>query len=230
MWAESVPQEEEELRQGDVLASLLLPQVKMPLTVARPSGADPKPNDLTMVPLMKVKHYVVTSQCCTIDNHKSSPVLLAPVSMTEAPLEAADLERYANVDPSTGEVVFNHHLLDSLPGVLDEPGGRKRVIDLRLMLAVGGDRAELRGARVAAMTPAGRRLLRLRLMGFFGRTEPEDKAWFDENGLADGLPAPSPDEALAPEATIAAPEAISASASTGTPADPAPPDPASSGS
>jgi hypothetical protein len=186
MWASEPLDISEELRQGDLLQDLILPSLRLPLVFIHRSGQAAQPGD--MVVLESARHdYLVVSQCCTIINRKS--FALAPIRSTPR-LDENQRSVYAEADPSViGEgdkYVVNAHYLDPIPEILGNQGGRSKIADLTQIVSYAGDDAELRMKRVARMSPAGRRLLRMRLAYFWSRPEAEDLAWFEKNGLPPG--------------------------------------------
>ncbi|HEX5914534.1 MAG TPA: hypothetical protein VFY54_15540 [Rubrobacter sp.] len=84
--------------------------------------------------------------------------------------------------------MFDMFLLQPLEGVVEEETGdhKFKVVDLNQTVSYGGKRDVLRELRVARMTPAGRRLLRIKLLYFWGRPEEDDASWLTERGLPAG--------------------------------------------
>jgi hypothetical protein len=122
-----------------------------------------------------------------IVNQKS--FALAPIRSTPQLTESQRLT-YAEADPSAitedQKYVVNAHYLEPIPKILEAQGDRSKIADLTQIISYTGDDTELRTGRVARMSPAGRRLLRMRLAEFWGRVEAEDLAWFEKNGLPPG--------------------------------------------
>ncbi len=80
MWEEVAPEITDDLRQGDLLAEMVLPRLKLPLSIARPEGRDPAENDHVLTKLGKPRYFLVVSQCCTVENDKVAAI--APISGT----------------------------------------------------------------------------------------------------------------------------------------------------
>jgi len=132
------------------------------------------------------RDFLVVSQCCTIENHHVAA--LAPIRWTP-PLTDEERATYKQADFSVignDKYVFNAHMLDPIQNVMEEQGGKGKVADFTKIVTYIGDDSELRAKRVARMSPAGRRLLRMRLSGFWARVEADDLAWFKEQGLPPG--------------------------------------------
>lgn len=191
MWTDEEIPEDRELRQGDLISGAVLPKLSLPLRFAHVPGTD-----IERAPILldgQRQNFVVISQCCNIENSRS--VALAPVRLTqplpEGPLRAALL---ADEPPPEEDVteeslyVFDQFRLDPVPGYLGARTDNKFwVIDLNQAASYSGDREELRRLRVRRMTPAGRRLLRIKLLYFWARPEEEDVAWLTERGVPAGL-------------------------------------------
>jgi len=186
MWSSELPDEADELRQGDLLHDLLLPKLQLPFNFLRAAGrSTPQAGDPIQVSSLG-RDYLVVTPCCTIANTKF--VALAPVRSTP-PLKPDEFAAYEAEEPSGGdesEFAYGSFHLAPLAGIVEHPPNRLRVADLPNVQSFEGDRTDFRRARVAAMSPEGRRLLRLKLSYFWGRVEAEDLAWFEENGLPAG--------------------------------------------
>jgi hypothetical protein len=186
MWLSDPPDSSEALRQGDLLQDLLLPTLRLPITFGHPAGRAPQDGDTALLP-SKERNFLIVSQCCTIENHHVAA--LAPIRSTP-PMSPEERAIYSEADFSLigadDKFVFNVHTLDPIEKALEEVGGRAKVADLTQIVTCTGDDSILRAKRVARMSPAGRRLLRMRLSVFWGRVEAEDLAWFKQEGLPPG--------------------------------------------
>ncbi len=196
MWLPECPDKTATLRQGDLLSGLMLPRLTPPFNYARPRGRDASGADTVLLVQQKHVDFLVVSQCCTIENQGA--VALAPVTTTP-PLTteqtAAYLQREPGSSPDVG-YARNHHVLDPYGDKLVPVGKRLHIADLTQIQTYICKKAqetlvEMQAARLATMTPAGRRLLRIRLMTFWGQVESEDNDWFLQNGLPPSF-APSP--------------------------------------
>lgn len=186
MWEPEVPDKSAALRQGDLLDGLVLPKLKWPLFYARPPAQAGTENQMIVLPGSKAQTYLVVSQCCTIENQIVAA--LAPVRSTR-PLNEEQLSEYEREEPSVDpdvRYVYNAHALTPFGDYLERTGRRIFVADLTQIQSYSGEISEFQESRVAVMTPAGRRLLRIRLALFWGRVEQEDEVWFDERGLPSG--------------------------------------------
>ena len=186
MWEADCPDAGEDLRQGDLLDGLLLPVLTLPIKVAHFSGSEPAAGDSALLGLKGPKHYVVVSQCCTIEN--GNQVAIAPVKSTPT-LTNEEALGYLDEEPTDERnFVYSVLRLEDLPEVLEALGrGRYRVVDLQATQSWAGDRSALRAARRARMTPEGRRLLRIKLGFFWGRAEAEDAVALRGLGLPEGV-------------------------------------------
>ncbi|HUY47393.1 MAG TPA: hypothetical protein VMV92_16950 [Streptosporangiaceae bacterium] len=141
---------------------------------------------MIVLPGSKAQTYLVVSQCCTIENQIVAA--LAPVRSTRS-LNAEQLSEYEREEPSVDpdvRYVYNAHALVPFSGYLTRTDGRIFVADLTSIQSYSGTISDFQESRVAMMTPAGRRLLRIRLALFWGRVEQEDELWFEERGLPSG--------------------------------------------
>jgi hypothetical protein len=186
MWLPDPPDTSEALRQGDLVQGILLPTLRLPLVFGRPASRAPQDRDTALL-TSRQRDFVVVSQCCTIENHRV--VALAPIKSTP-PMSPEERAVYREADFSLigaeDRYVFNAHILDPIEKVLEEQGGRAKIADFTQIVTCTGDDSDLRAGRTAQMSPAGRRLLRMRLSVFWGRVEAEDLAWFKEEGLPPG--------------------------------------------
>jgi hypothetical protein len=186
MWLPDPPDTSETLRQGDLVQNILLPTLRLPLVFGHQAGRAPQDGDPALVP-SKLRDFLVVSQCCTIENHHV--VALAPIRWT-ARMSPEERAVYSEADFSLigteDKYVYNAHILAPIERILEEQGGRAKIADFTQIVTCTGDDSELRAGRTARMSPAGRRLLRMRLSVFWGRVEAEDLAWFKEEGLPPG--------------------------------------------
>lgn len=189
MWTTTTPATAEPLRQGDLLADLILPRFQLPLSYARPPGREPRQGDSIVLPAPRARSFLVVSQCCTIENDQV--YALAPVRST--PPLASELRQAYEIDaPRAGAAyVYSAHALAPLAQYLENHNGRLNVASFLEIQSYSGDDQGLRAARVASMTPEGRRLLRIRLAFFWGRPEAEDERSLVAAGLSTGLSLPN---------------------------------------
>lgn len=183
MWLPTCPGGDEELRQGDLLADLRLLKVKLPLKLVTTDGAGPSDTADAILPT-KRRHFLVVSQCCTIENHGS--VALAPVISTQRLRDGEEAPYLADHppgpdEPSTG-YVFNAHALEPVLGALQARPGHLWIADLTQTISVDGVRSPLQDARVARMNTLGRAVLRRRLAAFWGRGVAEDLRELSSDG------------------------------------------------
>ena len=188
MWLADTPDESDGIRQGDVVAGLVLPKHRLPMTYARGPGTEVAPGQQVILPTpSRDRLHLVVSQCCTIEN--GDFVSLVPIVSTAPLSEDERLPYLADEPPVTdgvGGYVFDAFYLHPLPGVIDHPSGRLLVADLVDVQSYAGSREMLIRGRVARMTPSGRRLLRIKLAYLWGRPEGDDVSWFEERGLSAG--------------------------------------------
>jgi len=169
------PDPEEELRQGDLLAHVRLPKVKLPLDILSAEGKKPGSTANALLPAT-VRSYLVVSQCCTIENHGA--VAVAPVVSTKPLNDGEEAPYLADHPPGPADAptgyVFNAHALEPVDGTLPERQRQLWIADLTQTISVDGDRAILQAARVARMTTVARLALRTRLASFWGRAVADD--------------------------------------------------------
>jgi hypothetical protein len=186
MWRPDLPDKTELLRQGDLLDGFYPPKLTLPFSYARSPEDLPRPGQPIVLSADKMGKYLVVSQCCTIEQR--GVVALARVSKVSAKtteqLDALALEEPSR-DPNTN-YSFNMHPLDPVEGYLENSIGVLHAADLTTIQTYSKQVVDLQNMRVAAMTPAGRRRLRIRLQFFWGRVEAEDESWFREKGLPAG--------------------------------------------
>jgi len=188
MWMTTTPEVAEPLRQGDLLVDLVLPRFQLPLNYARPSGREPRQGDYIVLPAPRARSFLVVSQCCTIEN--DHVYALASIRSTP-PLTSEGKQVYETGTPQAGAAyVYAAHALAPLERYLENRDGRLNVASFLEIQSYTGDDQELRAARVASMTPEGRRLLRIRLAFFWGRPEAEDEKALAAAGLSAGLNLP----------------------------------------
>jgi hypothetical protein len=184
MWLDKCPDESEELRQGDLLVGLFLPKLAWPVTYARAADEPVGPGQPVVLPSTKVTAHIVVSQCCAIESHRVTA--LAVVRSTKR-LSASELEGYEREEPSEGlAYTFNQHALAPFDGHLGRVDGRISVADFGSIQTYSGAIEQLQAYRVAGMTPAGRRVLRIRLAAYWGRPEAEDAKALASEGIPPG--------------------------------------------
>jgi hypothetical protein len=186
MWMPDAPDESAALRQGDLLLGLALPKLTWPLSYARPPETTVAENQMVVLPSGRIQAYLVVSQCCTIEN--LTVAALAVVRSTQS-LTPEQLSEYEREEPSSdpeSRYAYNAHALSPFKEHLLREKRRIFIADLTSIQSYSGAISDFQKSRVAAMTPAGRRLLRIRLSYFWGRPEGEDELWFEEHGLPAG--------------------------------------------
>jgi hypothetical protein len=206
MWLPTCPEKSATLRQGDFLDGLVLPRLVWPLSYARPPERTVDKGQMALLPAAKPYGYLVVSQCCTIENQLVAA--LAEVKSTK-PLSDSELRDYEREQPvyeSDDTVlanerapedidsgyVFNSHALAPFGEYFPRARGRIYVADFTTIQSYSGDIRDFQEARVASMSPVGRRLLRIRLALFWGRAEAEDEHWLNEHGIPVGETPPVP--------------------------------------
>jgi hypothetical protein len=187
MWTPDPPGPTAALRQGDLLVNLALPKLTWPLSYARPPGQDASADQTILVPSGKMQTHLVVSQCCTIEN--KAVAALARVRTTK-PLTAdqiRDLEReLPSDDPEVG-YAFAEHALKPTGEHLERKDGKVWIADFASIQTYSGSIADFQASRVAAMSPEGRRALRVRLGAFWARAEAEDEQHLEERGMSVGF-------------------------------------------
>lgn len=191
MWHDGAPHPEDELRQGDLLENVLLPKLKRPFRVAHVPGADPQGSDPMLISGSK-RQVLVVSQCCDIAEDRY--VAVAPIRQTGRLNDRLRRALLADVPPDPEELaagdavgyVFDQFRLAPLDGVIDDDGELFKVADFGMMQTLTGEVDDLREHRSAAMTPAGRRLLRIKLSYFWSRPEASDAEELAAQGLPPG--------------------------------------------
>jgi hypothetical protein len=140
MWDVNVPSVNEELRQGDLLTDLMLPNLDMPISWVNPTGG---PNPIAAFGKMKWATYLVVTPCCTIENFHQ--IALAPVynfGIKDRSVKAAMVEPDQNLMPNG--YVFRSHYLEPIEGLLKESDRFVSAADLTQIATYGGDYAILR--------------------------------------------------------------------------------------
>lgn len=186
MWMDEPLPKTEILRQGDLISDLLLPRLAFPLPYARGQDMSPAEGQPIVLTANKSAYYLVTSQCCTIE--QKSVCALARLSKVSA-RTSEQLDALALEEPDGNADVkysFASHPLKPISGVLNESIGIAHVADFLTIQTYSGALEDLQARRVASMTPEGRRLLRIRLSLFWGRAEREDEEYLLSQGLPVG--------------------------------------------
>lgn len=208
MWEANQPPPEDSLRQGDFLRRVMLPKLKLPLAAVHVPGVDlPKTSPLQAVGV--ARDFLVVTQCCEVENGDTvavAPVLSTPplnevlrasLDSEEPPLDDAAVENALDAGGADGDgddepkYAFDLLRLQPLAGLIEEGPGRYVVADLGEIISLSGDLQPLKAQRRARMTPEARRLLRIKLMYFFGRVEEEDAEQLDALNIPPG-PTPPP--------------------------------------
>jgi hypothetical protein len=196
MWLSTCPEKSVTLRQGDFLYGLMLPRLIWPLAYARAPESTVAKNQAVLLYAAKPYGYLVVSQCCTVENQTVAAVAEVKSTKPLSELELRDYEReepvYESENAALAEealentdsgYVFNAHALAPFEGYLGRADGRLYVADFTTIQTYSGSIEDFQEARVAAMTPVGRRLLRIRLALFWGRVEDEDRQWLTEHDI-----------------------------------------------
>lgn len=194
MWEANPPPPGDALRQGDLLWRVMLPKLKLPLSAVHVPGAElPKTAPLQAVGV--ARDFIVVSQCCEVENGDTvavAPALSTPPlnEVLKAALEADEPPLEEAAAPEDGEdeprYAFDLFRLLPLAGLIEEGPGRYVVADLGEIISLSGDLHPLRANRRARMKPEARRLLRIKLMYFFGRVEDEDAEYLEELNIPPG--------------------------------------------
>jgi hypothetical protein len=187
MWTPDLPEPTAALRQGDLLVDLALPTLKWPLHYARPPREDVSGEQPVLVPSGKVQPHLVVSQCCTIENKTVAALARVRPTRPRTADEARDLEREFPSDDPEVSYSFVEHALKPVGGHLEREGGLIWVADFTSIQTYSGSIADFQGSRVAAMSPEGRRALRVRLGGFWARVEAEDEQYLTKRGMSTGF-------------------------------------------
>jgi len=199
MWLSTCPEKSIGLRQGDFLHGLVLTRLVWPLSFARQAEVVISKGQTVLLPAVQPYGYLVVSQCCTIENQFVAA--LAEVKRTQR-LSPHELEAYEREEPSVvserdvdekslpytdSGYVFNAHALMPYGEYLPRIDGRTYVADLTTIQTYSGRIEDFQEARVAAMTPIGRRTLRIRLALFWGRAEAGDEEFLTQQGISVGM-------------------------------------------
>jgi hypothetical protein len=187
MWTPDLPEPTAALRQGDLLVDLALPNLKWPLHYARPPRQDASADQTVLVPSGKLQTHLVVSQCCTIENKAVAALARVRPTKPRAADEARDLEREFPSDDPEVSYSFVEHALKPVGGHLEREGGLIWVADFTSIQTYSGSITGFQESRVAAMSPEGRRALRVRLGAFWARVEAEDEQHLAERGMSAGF-------------------------------------------
>lgn len=188
MWAPGV---ETDLRQGDLLVEVRVPKLSVPSTIWSIEGEEPRANAELRVPATS-RACVILSQCCTLERAlaRGEPVCVAPLRSTK-PLAPEEQGPYLSVEPPSddeAEYVFDAHVVDPCPPAIEaNVDGRLTVVDFTRTFHLQGADLWFTARRVASMTPAGRRALRISLAFYWARPERADVEELDRQGLSSGV-------------------------------------------
>jgi hypothetical protein len=186
MWEAVLPEVADDLRQGDLLADLAIPSVKVPVsttTIPAASGA------YAILPAPEHKLAMVVSQCC--QNERGDTVSVSPV-ISSTPVKAEDMEKWLREEPGGDQdvdYVYDLFCLAPIQGLLThrqmqfnngDEGLILQVANLAKATPVTGDWPVIRSTRVARMTPFGRHLLRTKLAFHWSRGEALDLVALEE--------------------------------------------------
>jgi len=190
MWQSEPVPDDEALRQGDYLKDMVVPTLTLPFRVSHPMGGAIKQDDRIVLP-QRTCDLLVVSQCCSIAHNSFVAVArVRPYSQFSAVQEAGMLaeEPIGLEDAHYNMDAFRLAPHPELPQLIPEmSGARYYCADLGSIFSLSGNRETLNQFRVARMTAAGRRLLRIKLSLFWGRPEEEDVLALNDLGLPPGL-------------------------------------------
>ncbi len=183
MWEPTPPTPDADLRQGDLLGPLHAPRLEIPFRVTKYPNASDDGAD-AVFGMNQSRHHLVVSHCCTMEQGKY--IAVAPVVSTPS---VGEDERPAYFGEPTegGKYVIKVHALEELEDVITYSDHRLRAADLERIMSVRLEVSEAKSLRVAAMTPEGRRLLRIRLGLFWARPEESDVVELASRGLPPGV-------------------------------------------
>lgn len=168
-----------------MLRGLILPTLKFPISYINQGHV--KAGDTAVLPTYsKDRDYLVVSQCCDLE--KRTNVALAPIKSTHSLSDSDRDALFAERPNEESGYTFSQFGLNLLEGiVLPLAQDRQSCAALDEVATFLGARASFQSHVVARMTPAGRRLLRVKLSLFFGRAEAEDATRLAADGIAEGL-------------------------------------------
>lgn len=187
MWLEPLPNDDDPLRQGDLLVEITLPKLRLPIP-RYPFGQ----LEATTVAASEF-NVIVVSQCC--DNARNDYVAVAPIGRL-GQLPDHHLRALLNPEPvwkgtSLSEYVLEHFHIEPIAGLLENPGAdRYLVAKLYRAASFYGDCRSLLEKRRARMTVEARRLLRIKLGLLWSRPEGGDVEALERRGLPPGLSDP----------------------------------------
>ncbi len=187
MWSDALPDDDDPLRQGDLLLDITMPDLRLPLPLFAVGQ-----QEATTAPAEK-SHAIVISQCC--DNVENDYVAVAPIGRLGG-LKEHHLHALLNPEPtwdgaSLSEYVLEHFRVELIEGILDDPGeGRFLVAKLHRSVSFHGDCSSLIEHRRARMTVEARRLLRIKLGLLWSRPEEGDVDELNRLGIPLGLSDP----------------------------------------
>lgn len=187
MWTLDPPEPAAALRQGDLLVDLALPNLKWPLNYARPPRQDVSGDQTVLVSSGKLQAHLVVSQCCTIENKAVAALARVRPTRPRTADEARDLDREFPSDDPEVSYSFVEHALKPVGGRLERDGGLIWVADFTSIQTYSGSITDFQESRVAAMSPEGRRALRVRLGAFWARVEADDERHLKERGMSTGF-------------------------------------------
>ena len=191
MWEAEIPGEEDPLRQGDLIRDVVFPSMKLPLP-SYSVGALQQTSVET-----RTEFGLVVSHCC--DNANGKYAAVAPVR-PRGGLQPHQEEALLRSEPTwEGFQIKSYNIenfwIQPLPGQFEPPEGKHYAAALTRMVTMYGDCSEFQARRIARMTVAGRRLLRINLGLLWSRVEEEDAQALEAAGLPVGLadpPTPDP--------------------------------------
>ncbi len=189
MWSVSLPDDDDPLRQGDLLVGVTLPKLRPPIPFFSVYQ-----QEVTTVPA-STSNAIVISQCC--DNVQNDYVAVAPIGLL-GNLRDHHIQALLNPEPvwkgtSFSEYVLEHFRIEPISGILDDPGSsRYLVAKLHHSATFSGDCTPLLGSRRARMNVEARRLLRIKLGLLWSRAEAGDIEELKQLDLPPGLSEPLP--------------------------------------
>lgn len=187
MWLESVPDEEDPLRQGDLLVDVVVPDPRVPT----PLIAIDK-ETATTIPAIRC-NAIVVSQCC--DNVDREYVAVAPVRQLKRPSESY-LDALLSKEPTWDDTGVHSYIINRFhvepvgDELQDQRPRRYWVAHLDRSVPLHGDCDLLGANRRARMDLESRRDLRNNLGLLWSRPEEDDAIELKRRGIPVGLTKP----------------------------------------
>jgi hypothetical protein len=188
MWEDEIPDTNDDLRQGDLVADFHFPVLKLPFQIAHSPGQAIHFED-RMVLKQKPGYALVVTQCCSVaQNDFVALALVHPVPINNSTFrDALCADEPPEEDSGGGYLMDLFRLTPCGAHLTSVSPTSEQCADLGKIFTVNGDQSILRDARVGRMRTHERRLLRIKLSLFFGRAEEDDIARLHELGLPPGM-------------------------------------------